>query len=86
MKEKILDYIQTWEQRCYFEGIPDEAPYELEIRNKVPSYKKICMAILRNDYALKSLGYTPKKSKYYDAYKRIELDNRNKVKQLKLDL
>jgi predicted phosphoadenosine phosphosulfate sulfurtransferase len=86
MKEKILDYIQTWEQRCYFDGIPDEAPYELEIRNKVPSYKKICMAILRNDYALKSLGYTPKKSKYYDAYKRIELDNRNKVKQLKLDL
>lgn len=86
MKEKIQEYIQTWEQRCYFDGIPDEAPYELEIRNKVPSYKKICMAILRNDHALKTLGFTPKKSKYYDAFKKIEIEGRQKYKQLKLEL
>ena len=30
MKEKILEYLQIWEKRCYFEGIPDEAPKELE--------------------------------------------------------
>jgi predicted phosphoadenosine phosphosulfate sulfurtransferase len=86
MKKKIQDYIKTWENRCYSDGIPDEAPHELEIRNKVPSYRRICFAILRNDYPLKSLGFTPTKSKYYDAYKRIELDARNKPKQLKLNL
>jgi predicted phosphoadenosine phosphosulfate sulfurtransferase len=86
MKEKIEAYILEWESRCYFNGIPDEAPHELEIRNKVPSYRKICIAILKNDYALKTLGFTPKKSKYYDAYKKIEIENRQKNKQLKLEL
>jgi predicted phosphoadenosine phosphosulfate sulfurtransferase len=86
MKEQILEYIKIWEERCYFDGIPDEAPHELEIRNKVPSYRKICFAILKNDYSLKSLGFTPKKSKYYDAYKKIEIENRQKCKQLKLEL
>ncbi len=86
MKEQILEYIKIWEERCYFDGIPDEAPHELEIRNKVPSYRKICFAILKNDYSLKSLGFTSKKSKYYDAYKKIEIENRQKCKQLKLEL
>lgn len=86
MKGKIQAYITEWEKRCYFNGIPDEAPYELEIRNKVPSYRKICIAILKNDYPLKTLGFTPKKSKYYDAYKKIEIENRQKNKQLKLEL
>jgi predicted phosphoadenosine phosphosulfate sulfurtransferase len=86
MKEKIQDYVALWESRCYFKGIPDEAPHELEVRNKVPSYKRICFAILKNDHSLKTLGFTPKKSKYYDAYKKIELAERNPIKQLKLEL
>jgi len=86
MKEKILDYISTWEKRCYSNGIPDAAPVELESRNKVPSYRRICIAILKNDHQLKTLGYQPKKSKYYDYYKKIELSERVKNKQLKLDL
>lgn len=86
MKQKIEKYIQTWEQRCYSNGIPNEAPIELEVRNKVPSYRRICFAILKNDYALKSLGFTEIKSKYYHAYKKIEIENRQKVKQLKLEL
>lgn len=86
MREKILKYIETWEQRCYFDGIPDEAPKELESLGKVPSYRRICLAILKNDYPLKTLGFTPNESKYYGCYKRIELAQRSKTKQLKLDL
>lgn len=86
MKYKIMDYIKTWENRCYFNGIPDEAPYELEIRNKVPSYRRICYAILKNDITLKSLGYSPKKSEYYSYFKKIEIEKKNNCKQLKLDL
>ena len=78
MKTKISEYITTWEQRCYVDGIPDEAPKEID--NKVPSYKKIAMAILKNDSSLKSLGFDPKNSEYYGAYKRIELAER-KLKQ-----
>jgi predicted phosphoadenosine phosphosulfate sulfurtransferase len=86
MKKKIQEYIQVWEKRCYFDGIPDEAPHELEVRGKVPSYRRIATAILKNDYSLKTLGYNPVKSKWYDHYKKIELDGRKKYIQLKLDL
>jgi predicted phosphoadenosine phosphosulfate sulfurtransferase len=82
--EKINDYIENWEKRCYTKGIPDEAP--IQISDKVPSYKKICIALLKNDMNLTSLGYEPKKTKYYSMLKRIELSARNdgKPKQLKL--
>lgn len=72
-----------WEKRCYKKGIPDEAPFQL--KDKVPSYKRICLAILNNDLQLTSLGYEPKKSKYYSILKRIEISARvYKGKQLKL--
>ena len=62
-------------------GLPDEAP--AEIFDKVPSYKKIAIAILRND--LRPLGIEPKASKYYSMLKRIEIDKRpTKYKQLTL--
>jgi predicted phosphoadenosine phosphosulfate sulfurtransferase len=81
--EKIKEYVDMWERRCYKNGIPDEAPSELG--DRVPSYKRICLAILNNDLQLTSLGYYPKKSKYYSILKRIEIDARiYKGKQLKL--
>ena len=45
--------MKTWEERCYFE-IPDEIPEKLSRTGRVPSYKAIAMAVLRNDW--KSLG------------------------------
>ena len=76
-----------WEQRCYFDGIPDEAPIELERNNLVPSYRKICRAIIKNDLSLISLGFTKSKSKVYSDLKRIEISQRQvKYKQLTLDL
>jgi predicted phosphoadenosine phosphosulfate sulfurtransferase len=64
-------------------GIPDEVP--IEIFNLVPSYKKICLAILKNDYTLKTLGFTPPKSKFYSELKRIEISKRyHKVVQIEL--
>ena len=76
MEKKIREYISGWEQKCYHRGIPDETP--LEIKDLVPSYKKIAIAILNNDHGLKSLGLTPKKSIYYHQLKKIEIEARNK--------
>lgn len=86
MKKDIIEYIQDWEKKCYFNGIPDEAPLRLEQLNKVPSYKQICLAILKNDYSLKTLGIEKKKTPLYSEFKRIELTNRCKIKQLRLNL
>lgn len=84
MKQKIQKYIKEWENKCYFDGIPDEAPRELEKRDLVPSYRRICIAIMKNDNNLKSLGFTSNKSVYYDNIKYNELLLRNKQIQLKL--
>jgi len=62
---KIEAYLNVWEARCYSDGIPDEVPHKLAQSGRVPSYKLIAMAILRNDFTLKSLGFDGKMSDYY---------------------
>lgn len=87
MKQKIKEYIRTWEKRCYHSGIPDEAPAVFEQLNKVPSYRKICFAILKNDVTLETLGFSRPKCRIYTELKRIELTERGVIKwdgQLKL--
>ena len=76
MKNKIIKYIQKWEKQGYELGIPDEAPAKLEALNKVPSYRMICKAILKNDICLQSLGFSKPKSKAYNLLKRIEINSR----------
>jgi len=87
MKEKIKLYVKIWESRCYYNGIPDEAPSE--ISDKVPCYKKICIAIMKNDKNLETLGFSRPKCKAYMDLKRIELIERGVLKpdnQLKLKI
>lgn len=78
MHSKIKKYIKTWKRRGYAPDIPDSVPESLLKLQLAPSYKAICLAILKNDHSMKSLGFTPKKSKWYNKLKRIELTNRSK--------
>jgi len=79
MRKKLEEYIETWQKRCYPE-FPDESPPE--IFDKVPSYQRVCIAILKNDRQLESLGYSREKCELYSFLKRIELDERaRKVKE-----
>lgn len=73
MRKKIKKYIQTWKKQGYPKDIPNEVPEKLMQLKLAPSYKAICFAILRNDYPMKSLGCTPKKSKIYSELKRVEI-------------
>lgn len=89
MKKQILKYINDWENKCYKNGIPDEAPLRLEQLNKVPSYRLIVKAILKNDVVLKLLGFNKPKCHIYSELKRIELLSKGKIKetnQLKLKI
>lgn len=67
---QIDKYIKYWEDNCYHDGIPDEADYYIEKKKDIPSYRKICKSILRNDYWLRGLGFSPKSSEAYMQYKR----------------
>jgi len=76
---KIREYIRKWEQRGYSGGIPDEAPLDLEAMGQVPSYRLICLTILKNDVACETLGYAREKCGAYMELKRIEIMKRRKA-------
>ena len=73
MKAKIDKYIASWKRKGYPQGLPDEAPVRLEELGKVPSYRAICIAIMKNDKALESLGFTRKPCSLYMELKREEI-------------
>jgi hypothetical protein len=71
----------------YEGGIPDEAPLELERIGIAPSYRQICVALMKNPNNLESLGYQREKCRIYQEIKREEIYNREYIgKQLKLFL
>lgn len=77
-KKKIDTFISWWKGRGYHEGIPQEAPSILEAKKLVPSYKRICKTILRNDYWCKGLSFTQPKSNAWNRFKKMELEKREK--------
>jgi len=76
MQNKVLLFQRWWMARGYPDGIPDEAPYELEAARLVPSWRRICKSLLRNDYWCKGLGFTQHKSRAYKKY--LDLMRRRK--------
>jgi predicted phosphoadenosine phosphosulfate sulfurtransferase len=79
-----MAYIETWEKRCYSDGIPDSIPEKLAKSGRAPSYKSIAMAMLRNDHNLEALGFSGKYSDWYSYYKKIEISKNNKIEQFSL--
>lgn len=77
MRTKIANFIAVWERRGYPLGIPDAADPKLESYGLAPSYRRICLAILKNDLALVSLGYSRPQTDAYCTLKRIEIAGRS---------
>lgn len=73
---KIAIHVRWWMDRGYPEGIPETSPYELEIAKSVPSWRRVCKTLLRNDYWCKGLGFSQQKSAAYQAY--LDLMRRRK--------
>lgn len=70
-KERFKKFIAGWQNRGY-KTIPDEAPINLENMCWVPSWRRLCKVILRNDYWCKGLGQTQPKSDAYIQFKEIK--------------
>lgn len=70
-RNKILMFQRFYMERGYSDGIPDEAPYELEQSRKAPSWRRVCKSILRNDYWCKGLGFSQHKSSGYAKYLEV---------------
>lgn len=80
MKERIQNYIDSWKSRGYPESLPEELPERIVSSGFAPSYKAICVAILKNDHSLSSLGFSPKPSEWYKILKGIEIAQRPQKK------
>ena len=75
-ENKIGLYIQWWLKHGYSKGIPDCSDYKLEMLKRVPSWRRVCKALLRNDYWCKGLGFVQQKSHAYLRY--LELMEKKK--------
>ena len=80
---KIFLFCKWWEERGYPDGIPDEADLALEMKRDVPSWRRICKSLLRNDYWCKGLGFSQHKSKGYKKY--LDLMKRRKAEAKELE-
>ena len=78
-KDRINSYIETWKARGYPEDIPDEVPQMIMAERLAPSYKAICLALLRNDNQLQTLGFTAPVSQWYSVIKRKEISQRRSI-------
>lgn len=67
-KNKVYLFDKWWRERGYPDGIPDEADYQMEQKRNVPSWRRVCKTLLRNDYWCKGLGFSQQKSDAYQKY------------------
>lgn len=71
-RNKIAVYVQycTMHYPQYANGIPDTAPGDTGSKD-VPSWRRVCKVLLRNQYWCQSLSFSPTKNESYERYKRI---------------
>lgn len=74
---RVALYIETWESRCYFDGIPDVISNKLIASGRVPSFKAIALAILRNDHNCYALGFSEGSSEMFEQILQNEKRKRN---------
>jgi len=70
-ENKVAVFLKWYEDRGYSRGIPDFADPKDEAAKKVPSWRRICKMLLRNDYWGKGLSFTQTKSNAYEKYQKL---------------
>jgi predicted phosphoadenosine phosphosulfate sulfurtransferase len=70
-ENKFAVFIQWYRLRGYPHGIPDEADPKEEAARRVPSWRRLCKALLKNDWWCKSLGFGQHASGSYERYLKI---------------
>lgn len=69
-KNKIAVFLNWWAKDGYDE-IPDFADKKDEASKKVPSWRRVCKTLIRNDYWCKGLSFTQTKSDAYQKYLKL---------------
>jgi predicted phosphoadenosine phosphosulfate sulfurtransferase len=80
-QNKILLFRRWWMARGYSPDIPDEATLDMEMKRDVPSWRRVCKSLLRNDYWCKGLGFSQHKSEAYQKYMELMRKRKAEWKQ-----
>jgi predicted phosphoadenosine phosphosulfate sulfurtransferase len=68
---KIAVFLHWHRERNYPDGIPDAMNPKDESKRAVPSWRRVCKAILRNDYFCYEFAMAPQKTGAYERYRRL---------------
>lgn len=67
--EKIKTFLKWWENNGFsLELVPDQGNLKLENTGKLPSWRRICKCIIKNDWWCRSLGFSQTKKTYETLY------------------
>lgn len=70
-RDKIAVYLRWWQTKGGMsEGIPDEQDGDTGARD-VPSWRRVCKMLLKNDYWATTLKFSPTKTSGYTAYRDL---------------
>jgi predicted phosphoadenosine phosphosulfate sulfurtransferase len=69
-RDKIAVYQAYCRNKLDIPVLPDAVPGDTGGKD-VASWRRICRALLRNDYWCKSLSFSPTKAEYYERYRKI---------------
>ncbi len=70
-KNKIAVFLKWYLDRGYPRGIPDFADAKEEAAKKIPTWRRVCKVLLRNDYWCKGLSFSQHKSPAFEKYKKL---------------
>ena len=76
-RDKIAIYVRYCERKLSMPWIPDTAPGDTGSKD-VASWRRICRALLRNDYWCTSLSFSPQKPHFIERYRAIVRERRKR--------
>lgn len=74
-RNKIAIYLKWYETRGFPDGILDEQDNDTGAKD-IPSWRRICKVLLKNDYWCRGLSFSPTKAKSYQRYLQRMKDKR----------
>jgi predicted phosphoadenosine phosphosulfate sulfurtransferase len=66
-RNKIAIYLKWYQSRGFPVDIPDEQDKDLSVKD-IPSWRRICKTLIRNDFWCHTLSFSPNKAKNYEQY------------------
>ncbi|EEV6211650.1 DUF3440 domain-containing protein, partial [Escherichia coli] len=68
-RNKIAVYLHWYQTHGYPDDIPDEQDNDLGSRD-VPSWRRICKTLIKNDFWCRTLSFSPNKPRHYERYQQ----------------